>query len=98
MEPVQELDIVKQFPQEFKGLGKLNGSYTIKLKENAIPFAQTTPRRVPIPLLPKVKEELQRMEKMGVITSIEEMCNGMVRRHGRCTEAIREYTERHFAV
>ena len=47
----------------------------------ATPFALTTPRRVPIPLLPKVKEELQRMESMGVITKIDEpteWCAGMV--------------------
>ena len=40
-----------------------------------------TPRCVPIPLLPKVKEELQRMENMGVITKIDEpteWCAGMV--------------------
>ena len=45
------------------------------------PFALTTPRHVPIPLLSKVKEELQRMESMGVITRIDkptEWCAGMV--------------------
>ena len=81
VEPIRQSDVIKQFPQVFKGLGKLEGSYTIKLKENAVPFALTTPRRVPIPLLPKVKEELLRMEKMGVITRIEEAtdwCAGMV--------------------
>ena len=81
VEPIQQSDVIKQFPQVFKGLGKLEGSYSIKLKEDAVPFALTTPRRVPIPLLPKVKEELLRMEKMGVITRIEEAtdwCAGMV--------------------
>ena len=65
----------------FKGLGKLSGNYTIKLKEDATPFALTTPQRVPIPLLSKVREELQRMENMGVITRIDEAtewCTGMV--------------------
>ena len=57
---------MQQFPELFKGLGKLKDSYKIKLREGATPFA---PRRVPIPLLPKVKEELQRMENVGVITS-----------------------------
>ena len=81
VEPIQEPDIYDRFPQVFKGLGKLSGSYTIKLKEGATPFALTTPRRVPIPLLPKVKEELRRMENMGVITRIDEAtdwCAGMV--------------------
>ena len=81
VEPVQKADMVKQFPDVFKGLGKLKDDYTIKLRDNATPYALTTPRRVPIPLLPKVKEELQRMEKLGVITKIEEptdWCAGMV--------------------
>ncbi len=39
------------------------------------------PHRIPLPLLGKVKEEIDRMEKMGVITKIEEptnWCAGMV--------------------
>ena len=72
---------MSQFPDVFKGLGKLKDNYVIKLRENATPYALTTPRRVPLPLLPKVKEELQRMERLGVITKIEEptdWCAGMV--------------------
>ena len=81
IEPVQGDKVVEQFPELFKGLGKLKDSYKIKLREEATPFALTTPRRVPIPLLPKVKDELQRMETMGVITKIDEpteWCAGMV--------------------
>ena len=81
VEPIQEEEIVKQYPELFKGLGKLKDNYVIRLREDATPFALTTTRRVPIPLLPKVKEELQRMENMGVITRIEEptdWCAGMV--------------------
>lgn len=81
MEPIQKPGIVNQFPDVFRGLGKLKDNYVIDLKEDATPYALTTPRRVPIPLLPKVKEELQRMEKLGVITRIEEptdWCSGMV--------------------
>ena len=65
----------------FNGLGKLEGEYTIKLQDNAKPFAITTPRRVPIPLLKPVKEELERMEEMGIISPIHEptdWCAGMV--------------------
>ena len=70
VEPVLKTDVVKQFPDVFKGLGKLKDNYVINLQDNATPYALTTPRHVPIPLLPKVKEELQRMEKLGVITKI----------------------------
>ena len=81
VKPLQKADVVKQFPDVFGGLGQLKDDYVIQLRENATPFALTTPRRVPIPLLPKVKEELQRMERLGVITKIEDptdWCAGMV--------------------
>lgn len=81
VESIHKESVVKQFPRVFKGLGRLKDSYKIEVKEDATPFALTTPRRVPIPLLPKVREELQRMEKMGVMSRIEEpsdWCVGMV--------------------
>ena len=77
----QSLDPHTEFPELFTGLGKMEGDYTIQLKEGAKPFALSTPRRVAIPLLGAVKEELQRMERLGVISKIEEptdWCSGMV--------------------
>ena len=53
-------------------MGKLKGSYQIKLKDDAHPYILQAPRRVALPLLPKVKVELQRMEALGVISKIEE--------------------------
>ena len=50
-----------QYPNLFKGLGKLKGEYTIRLREGACPFGLMTPRQVAIPLLPRVKAELERM-------------------------------------
>ena len=44
----------------------------IALKDDAQPYSQHTARRIPIPLLPKVEAELQRMEKDGVIERITE--------------------------
>ena len=38
----------------------------ILLKDNAQPYAVYTARRVPLPMLQKVKEELQRMERNGI--------------------------------
>ena len=72
---------MEQFPSLFQGLGKLQGQYSIKLQEGAKPYALTTPHRVLIPLMKPVKEELERMEKMGVISRISEStdwCAGMV--------------------
>lgn len=76
-----EADMKRQYPKVFTGLGCLKGEYRIKLKEDAKPYALSLPRRVPLPLHDKVKVELQRMEKMGVIMPIEEAtdwCAGMV--------------------
>ncbi|KAL5517029.1 hypothetical protein EMCRGX_G002494 [Ephydatia muelleri] len=70
-----------QYPNLFKGLGKLKGEYTIRLREGACPFALMTPRRVAIPLLLRVKAELERMVQLGVISPVEEpteWCAGMV--------------------
>lgn len=57
------------FPKVFSGL---QGCYKIKLKEGAVPYTLSAPRRVPLPMKEQVKEELDRMEKLGVIRKIEE--------------------------
>ena len=73
--------VVSKFPHLFTGLGCMKGAYHIDLRPDATPFALTVPRRVAIPLMEKVKTELQRMEKMGVISRVSEptdWCAGMV--------------------
>ena len=72
VEPIQAgtSNWVQQFPEVFQGLGKLEGEHKIRLSENARPFIDTTPHRVAIPLMPKVKAELERMENMGVIRRV----------------------------
>lgn len=53
----------------------------IKLVENAKPYNIITPRRVPFPIAEAVKEELNRMEKNGVIqrtTEATDWCAPMV--------------------
>ena len=75
------LDVKSQFPKLFSGLGTLGDEYTIRLKENAKPYALYTPRNVPLPLREKVREELNRMEEMGVIAKVNEptpWCAGLV--------------------
>lgn len=44
----------------------------IKLNDGAVPYSVTTTWWVSVPLLPKVKEELDRMVKCGVIEEITE--------------------------
>ena len=69
---VQEAKFVVLYPDIFKGLGTMTGEYHISLCEGARPFALSTPRRIALPLMPKVKQELERMEKMGVIARVEQ--------------------------
>jgi len=74
--------IPERFPTLFTGLGTLKGEhYEIRLKSDARLFALYTPRNVPLPLRQKVKEELSRMQSLGVISPVEELipwCAGMV--------------------
>ena len=77
-------EIFKKYPTLFQGLGKLTGEYNIKLREGAQPYAVTTPRRIALPLLPKVKEELERLEFQGVISRVEEP---LVRPYRCCSKA-----------
>ena len=81
-------NIHQRFPKVFGGLGNLGEEFEIKLKLNAmlhalftLLHALFTPRHVPLPLCPKVEEELARMEEMGVISKVDEptsWCAGMV--------------------
>ena len=71
----------KAYPKLCEGLGRVQKPYTIKLKPDAKPFSLKVPRRVPLPLMGKVKEELARMEGLGVISRVDEptdWCCGMV--------------------
>ena len=69
------------FPTVFKGLGNLGEPYTIKLKDNAVPYALFAPITIPLPLLDKVEEKLSKMESQGVISKVNQptpWCAGIV--------------------
>eukprot|EP00731_Ephydatia_muelleri_P017063 Em0010g161a len=83
MDSVKEYEesIQRNYPQLFTGLGTMGSEYTIQLKPNPKPYSLSTPRNIPLPLRDKVKEELERMTKLGVISKVEtpmEWCAGMV--------------------
>ena len=59
------------FPQLFTGLGTVPGEYHISLKDGAKPFTDSTTRCVSFPLIPKVCQELDRMEAQGVISKVD---------------------------
>ena len=65
-------NIVSLYPTLFRGLGTFAQEYKIQLKANAQPFALNTPRNIALALRPKVHAELERMERLGVITRVSE--------------------------
>ena len=79
--PSYEERIKATYPQLFYGWGELEGEYEIKCNPDAQPFAIMTLRLIPLPMKSKVKEELARMEKLGVIRKVDKptnWCAGMV--------------------
>jgi transposase InsO family protein len=74
-------EIGEKYPSVFTGLGCFKEEYQIKLKEGATPHCLFTPRHVPLPLRDKVREELENMEQMKIISKVDEptsWCAGMV--------------------
>ena len=57
----QQANFIREFPQLFSGLGKLETKYQIKLNPNVKPVCLYTLRKIPHPLLPKVKNETDSM-------------------------------------
>lgn len=77
----QKEEIFQRYPSVFNGLGNLGEEYEIHMKEGAKPHSLFTPRSVPLPLQDKVREELNRMESLGVISKVSKptaWCAGMV--------------------
>ena len=64
--------IKSMFPKLFNGLGQMEGEYRIKLSPNSKPAVISAPRRIAQPMLPKVKECLDRMETDEVIRKLQE--------------------------
>ena len=63
---------VNKFGEVFDGkLGKLPGCHHLQLDENVKPVVMPT-GRLPISLKPKLKEELNRLQNLGVITPVDE--------------------------
>ena len=69
---IQCESITDKFPTIFEGLGTVGEDFEIKLNPGGCPHKLSVPRRVPIGLRHKVKEELNRMEQLGVISLIED--------------------------
>ena len=59
-------ELIKEYPELFKGLGCLPGEHDIKINTTVSPVVHP-PRKVPVTIKGRVKEELDRMEAVGVI-------------------------------
>jgi len=74
-------DIVSKYPEIFKGIGQFKKELNIEIKENINPYFQAVPRTVPIPLLPKLKKELDHLLKLKIIKTVyfpTEWCSPIV--------------------
>lgn len=70
-----------EFPKVFNGLGAFKKKLKIQLKENYTPFFQSVPRTVPIPLLKKLKMEIDKLVKDGILVPVDfptEWCSPIV--------------------
>ena len=69
----EENKFIQDYPEVFNGLDDIEGPpINIELKPETTPYRITTPRHIPIPLFEAVKEEIKRMEKLGVIKRVEQ--------------------------
>ena len=74
-------DFKAEFPALFSGLGKLKTECHITHRPDAIPFCLYNPRKIPHPLIPKVKSHIETILQQGVIsplTAPTEWCAGIV--------------------
>ena len=74
-------DFKAEFPSHFTGLSQLKTECHITLRTDARPFCLYNPRKIPHPLLPKVKSQIETMLDQGVISPVTaptEWCAGIV--------------------
>ena len=75
-------EVQQAYPSLFNGLGCLHvDPYHISLCDGCTPHALHTARKIAFPLLPAVKEELARMEKLEVVYRVQQptdWCAGLV--------------------
>ena len=64
-------DLIKEFPDQFTGIGRFPGEYTIWLCHDVHPIIHA-PRKYPIALCPKVNKHFNKIECMGVITNVDQ--------------------------
>ena len=66
----KKADIIEDYKDVLTGVGLVEGEYHIELQENAKATIQP-PRKVPLSLIPKLKETLDNLTKSGVIRKLD---------------------------
>lgn len=66
-----EQKLFEEYEDVFEGLGSLPGTHHIELQPDSKPVVHP-PQRVPAALRVRVKTELERMERLGVIKSVSQ--------------------------
>ena len=64
-------DLTNMYPDSFEGIGNFDGAYHI-VTDPTIPPVVHAPRRPPISMICEIKEELDQMERTGVIEKVTE--------------------------
>ena len=66
-----DIDFLAEYSDCFGQIGCLSGGHHIVLKDNMTPVIHA-PRRVPVALRPKLKEELERVKRLDLIEPVNE--------------------------
>lgn len=63
-------NFLDNYSDVFTRLGLVDGEYHIELKEHSTPVIQAS-RKIPLSLLPKLKETIDTLESSGVVSKVE---------------------------
>ncbi|KAJ8878575.1 hypothetical protein PR048_019153 [Dryococelus australis] len=69
-----------RYPKLFEGLGLMAATYTIRLKNETVPVSLHAPCRMALPLQLKLKQEIDRLVNMIIISPVDrptEWCSGI---------------------
>jgi len=67
--PLTKESPIAKFPDVFNGTGKLHGPYHLEIEADAVPVVHP-PRKVPIAINPQLKDELERLHKLGILAPV----------------------------
>lgn len=85
----QSDDLLSEFADVFEGIGEFPGKCKIHIDLAAVPVVYP-PRKIPFTLRGRLKEELDRMERQGIIAKVTELTevNALVVVEKPCTGAL----------